>query len=533
MLNTSQIGAFHKDKRCVKFATICLKPKSMKRGKFRVITLSADILILTSSYILMSMLKPAGLKAYIPSHITFFVLLAALWLIVSIAGGKIGRGRIINLRTLFARVISANLIATSIAALLLFALRDLGYSRQVVFGTAITATFLELVLGSLYLAFRKAPLITPAEIRLSEQELVARTQLRDTAEIIPDPALTVRLQEGCSRVRAEALSSMISREDASRLAIVSTAEAFNIQNLEHPSYSCIINLKPLNGIRKLDRFLDTVNARLGDDGLFLCSVETLEQRAQRLKEKYSAALWYLIVVPDFIFNRVIPRMRITRGMWEFVTGGANAPFSRAEALGRLSRAGFAIRQERFAGNMLCIKAERRSAPQPVNENGYGMIITLPRIGRDGRTFNVYKLRTMHPYSEYIQDYVYGLHSIADGGKMQHDFRVTVWGRFARRVWLDELPMIVNILKGDIKLFGVRPLSRHYFSLYDDEIRDRRLQYKPGLLPPYYADLPTGLEAIQHSELRYFDSWDRNPLGTDIRYFARSMYNIFFRNARSA
>ena len=123
----------------------------------------------------MSMLKPEGLKAYLPSHITFFAVLTVLWLVVSLAGGKIGRGRIINLRTLFARVITVNLIATSVAALLLFALRDLGYSRQIVFGTALTATFLELVLGSLYLAFRKAPLITPAEIKLSERELVARS----------------------------------------------------------------------------------------------------------------------------------------------------------------------------------------------------------------------------------------------------------------------------------------------------------------------------------------------------------------------
>ncbi len=314
---------------------------------------------------------------------------------------------------------------------------------------------------------------------------------------------------------------------------MSTSEAFNIQNLEHDQYTCIINLKPMNGIRKLDRFLDIVNSRLGVNGLFLCSVETLEQRARRLKEKYSPFVYYLIYLPDFLINRVIPRLRLTRGLWEFFTGGANPPFSRAEALGRLSRAGFAIKQEKFAGNMLCIKAERCSEPKPVNENGYGMIITLPRIGRDGRTFNVYKLRTMHPYSEYIQDYVYGLHSIADGGKMKYDFRVTAWGHFARKVWLDELPMIVNILKGDLKLFGVRPLSKHYFSLYDDEIRNRRIRYKPGLLPPYYADLPTGLEAIQHSELKYFDSWDQNPIGTDIRYLTRSIYNIFFRHARSA
>lgn len=505
----------------------------MNRGKFRVITLSADILILASSYILMSMLKPAGLKAYMLSHITFFLMLAILWIVVSIAGGKIGRGRIVNLRTLFVRVLTSNLIATSMAALLLFALRDLGYSRQVVFGTAITATLLELVFGSVYLAFRKAPLITSATIKLTERELVARSHPEEASSIIPDPALTMRLQEGCSRVRAEALSSMVDREDAARLAIVSTSEAFNIQNLEHADYTCIINLKPMNSIRKLDRFLDTVNGRLGDNGLFLCSVETLEQRVERLKEKFTPAGYYLIALPDFLINRVIPRLRLTRGLWQFITGGANAPFSRAEALGRLSRAGFAIRQEKFAGNMLCIRAERRSEPKPVNENNYGMIIALPRIGRDGRTFNVYKLRTMHPYSEYIQDYVYGLHSIEEGGKLKDDFRVTVWGRFARRVWLDELPMIVNILKGDIKLFGVRPLSKHYFSLYDDNIRDRRIQYKPGLLPPYYADLPTGLEAIQHSELRYFDSWDRNPLGTDIRYLARSVYNIFFRNARSA
>jgi lipopolysaccharide/colanic/teichoic acid biosynthesis glycosyltransferase len=505
----------------------------MNKGRFRVYTLSADILILALSYILMTMLKPAGIKAYIPSHLTFFIVLAFLWIIVSVITGKIGRGHIINLRTLLTHVLAANLVATSISALLLFALRDLGYSRQVVFGTAITATFLELAFGTLYLAFRRAPLMAPAEVRLSERELVARSHPEDENDITPDPRLTMRLQEGCSRERAEALSSMIDSDEQERLAIVSTSEAFNIQNLEKGDYTCIINLKPMNSIRQLDKFLDTVNVRLAGDGIYLCSVETLEQRARRLRQKYSPVLFYLVALPDFLINRVFPRLRITRRVWEFFTGGANPPFSRAEALGRLSRAGFSIKQEKFVGNMLCIRAQRRSSPSPANENGYGMIIALPRVGRDGRMFNVYKLRTMHPYSEYIQDYVYNLHDLAEGGKMKYDFRVTTWGRIARRVWLDELPMLVNILRGDIKLFGVRPLSNHYFNLYDDEIRDRRIRYKPGLLPPYYADLPAGLEAIQHSELRYFDAWDKNPLGTDVRYFFRSVYNIFFRNARSA
>ena len=505
----------------------------MNRSRFRVYTITADIVILTVSYVLMTMLKPSGVRHYIPSHLTFFLILALLWIIVSVASGKIGRGKIVNLRTLLAHVLTANLIATSIAALLLFAFRDLGYSRQVVFGTALTATLLELAFGALYMAFRKAPLLQPAPEKLSERELVARAHSTGDNALNPDPHLAIRLQEGCSRERAETLSSMVSCDETSRLAIVSTSNAFNIQNLEQGDYTCIINLKPMNDIRGLDRFLDKVNARLTGDGIFLCSVETLEQRARRLRKKYSSLVYYFIVIPDFLIKRVIPRLRITRGIWERFTGGANPPFSRAEVLGRLCRAGFTIRQEKFAGDLLCIKAQRERDPAYSNGNGYGLIIALPRVGRDGEIFNVYKLRTMHPYSEYIQNYVYDLHELESDGKIKHDFRVTTWGRFARRVWLDELPMIANVIMGDIKIFGVRPLSNHYFNLYNDSLRDRRIRYKPGLMPPYYADMPAGLDAIQLSETRYFDSWDKNPLGTDLRYFARSVYNIVFRSARSA
>ncbi len=505
----------------------------MNRSRFRVYTISADIVILTVSYVLMTMLKPSGVRLYGPSHLTFFLVLALLWIIVSVASGKIGRGRIVNLRTLLAHVLTANLIATSIAALLLFALRDLGYSRQVVFGTALTATVIELAFGTIYMAFRRAPLLKPAPEKLSEREMVARAHSAALEEIVPDPQLTIRLQEGCSRERAETLSTMVSCDETSRLAIVSTSEAFNIQNLEKGDYSCIINLKPMNNITGLDTFLDKVNSRLKDEGIFLCSVETLEQRARRLRKKYSSLIYYLIVVPDFLLKRVVPRLRVTRGLWERLTKGANPPFSRAEVLGRLCRAGFSIKQEKFAGDLLCIKAQRERDPVHANGNGYGLIIALPRVGRDGEIFNVYKLRTMHPYSEYIQDYVYDLNDLAEGGKMKHDFRVTTWGRFARRVWLDELPMLVNVFRGEIKVFGVRPLSNHYFNLYDDSLRDRRIRYKPGLMPPYYADMPAGLDGIQLSEMRYFDSWDKNPLGTDLRYFARSVYNIVFRSARSA
>jgi hypothetical protein len=125
-----------------------------------------------------------------------------------------------------------------------------------------------------------------------------------------------------------------------------------------------------------------------------------------------------------------------------------------------------------------------------------------------------------------------LHSLQTGGKFKHDFRITSWGAVFRRTWIDELPMFINLLRGEMKLVGVRPLSRQYFELYNEDVRDRRVKYKPGLIPPFYADLPADLEAIQKSELKYLDSFDKHPFITDFRYFWVSWWNIMFRNARS-
>jgi lipopolysaccharide/colanic/teichoic acid biosynthesis glycosyltransferase len=84
----------------------------------------------------------------------------------------------------------------------------------------------------------------------------------------------------------------------------------------------------------------------------------------------------------------------------------------------------------------------------------------------------------------------------------------------------------------MKLVGVRPLSKHYFELYNKELQDRRTKYKPGLVPPYYADMPADLESIQSSEMKYLDSYDKHPFLTDAGYFFKSWWNILFHHARS-
>ena len=128
----------------------------MEKRKFRTITLIADIVILTISFLAMVWTKPASLK--IVSAFTYSILFRS--------GSDVdncfscqredARGKIINFTTLFTRVLTSNIIAISITALVMYTFRDYDYSRTIVLGTALLATILELLFGSVYIAYKKA-----------------------------------------------------------------------------------------------------------------------------------------------------------------------------------------------------------------------------------------------------------------------------------------------------------------------------------------------------------------------------------------
>jgi lipopolysaccharide/colanic/teichoic acid biosynthesis glycosyltransferase len=140
---------------------------------------------------------------------------------------------------------------------------------------------------------------------------------------------------------------------------------------------------------------------------------------------------------------------------------------------------------------------------------------------------------MHPYSEFLQAYIYERYSLQEGGKFNHDIRVTTLGRMMRKYWIDELPMLLNWIKGDMKLVGVRPISQHYYSLYSKELQEQRTRHKPGLLPPFYADMPKTLDEIQASEIRYLTMCEqRGTLVTDFIYFWKIVGTIVLKKARS-
>ncbi len=139
---------------------------------------------------------------------------------------------------------------------------------------------------------------------------------------------------------------------------------------------------------------------------------------------------------------------------------------------------------------------------------------------------------MYPYSEYIQDYMYNLYYLDEIGKIRDDFRITSWVKFLRKYWIDEIPMTYNLFKGEMKVFGVRPLTQCFFNTYPDDLKKIRIKYKPGLVPPYYVDMPDTIEEVWESEKGYLEKYEQRPFRTDLSYFFKALKNIIFYPAKS-
>jgi lipopolysaccharide/colanic/teichoic acid biosynthesis glycosyltransferase len=139
---------------------------------------------------------------------------------------------------------------------------------------------------------------------------------------------------------------------------------------------------------------------------------------------------------------------------------------------------------------------------------------------------------MHAYADYLHDYILKNLKIDNEGKVIGDFRKTGWGMLLRKTWLDEIPQLFNLLKGDMSFIGLRPLSREFLSQYPEDWRRERMKIKPGIIPPYYADCPTSFEEIIESEKKYYRLKLRYPVTTDIFYFMKVMINFILGRART-
>ena len=311
-----------------------------------------------------------------------------------------------------------------------------------------------------------------------------------------------------------------------------TNDLYNVEVLPENCLEAFINLQRLNDVRRINRYLIEVYNKLQPNGIFISSFQPIKNRYKKFISKYPFYFAVIFYMLDFIWSRVIPKTPIVQKFYFNITKGRNRAISLAEGIGRLYYSGFHLISAFEHEDEFYFIAKKNSLPHNEKVNSYGLFFKMKRQGKNGKDIFVYKLRTMHPYSEYIQKFVYEINKLEIGGKLKDDFRVTSWGRVLRKLWIDELPMIINLLKGELKLVGVRPLSNHYLSLYDKELRDIRKKFKPGLIPPFYADMPKTLQEIIDSEKRYLDAYEKNPIRTDIKYLLMAFNNILLKSARS-
>jgi lipopolysaccharide/colanic/teichoic acid biosynthesis glycosyltransferase len=139
---------------------------------------------------------------------------------------------------------------------------------------------------------------------------------------------------------------------------------------------------------------------------------------------------------------------------------------------------------------------------------------------------------MYPFSEFLQKDIYKMHGLTNTGKFKNDFRLTDYGPFIRKYWIDEIPGIIDWLRGDLKLVGMRATSPHFLSLYPRDVIEKYMQVKPGLVPPIFDEKTTGFDQIVEIEKRYLDRYLASPIKTDIQYLWYTFRDIFIRKVRS-
>ncbi len=315
--------------------------------------------------------------------------------------------------------------------------------------------------------------------------------------------------------------------------VTRTTDVYDVEVLPDSRLQLFMNLQDLNRMRHINSYLIEVNNKLEPDGLFIGRFEPIKNRYNRFLRRYPFYFAQIFYARDFIWHRVFPKLPVFRSVYFAISKGRKRALSIAEAFGRIYYCGFQLASAFELEGCLYFIAIKKLKPPLGHAPLYGPLFKMKRVGENGKNIFVYKIRTMHPYSEYLQEFVYDTNNLEVGGKLKDDFRVTSWGRVLRKLWIDELPMIINLFRGDLKLVGVRPLSGHYLSLYDESLRLRRMKHKPGLIPPFYVDMPKTLDQIMESERRYLDAYEGSPLLTDIKYLFKAVRNIVLRGARSA
>lgn len=144
-------------------------------------------------------------------------------------------------------------------------------------------------------------------------------------------------------------------------------------------------------------------------------------------------------------------------------------------------------------------------------NNGKIFFTQKRPGRDERIFKIIKFKTMNDKKD------------SDGNLLPDKDRLTRIGAFVRKTSLDEIPQLLNVIKGDMSLIGPRPLLVEYLPLYNEQ-QKRRHEVRPGITG--WAQV-NGRNAISWKQKFEYDVWyvDHMSLSLDIKILFKTLLKV--------
>jgi len=150
---------------------------------------------------------------------------------------------------------------------------------------------------------------------------------------------------------------------------------------------------------------------------------------------------------------------------------------------------------------------------------------------NGKKLKVYKLKTLsNDASELWNKDNVELDAI---GKPKLDHYYLKHGKFLRKYWIDELPQLYNLVKGDLKLVGFRPLSKESIKKFPLEHQELIKKQKPGLIAiSYTLSKQKSMADLIKYEQKYAADYENNPIITDTKYFIKFLYITLVNGVRS-
>lgn len=287
----------------------------------------------------------------------------------------------------------------------------------------------------------------------------------------------------------------------------------------------------LNDIYDLTDYLLCCADRVAMGGYVVVRYTPFEGERERLRNRYGRTLYGPVSALHFLWYQALPKTPLLNAVQHAVTRKGNRVLSKAEVWGRLAYCGLHVVAESEAAGERHVIARRVGPPVQGKTPSYYPIIALEKVGLDGVVIYLHKLRSMYPYSEFLQKRIYEEHGLTSTGKFANDFRITRFGRFVRRYWLDEVPQVFDWLRGDVKLVGMRATSPQYLSLYPREVTELYVQVKPGIVPPIFGESTKGFDQIVEVERAYLKRYLAAPIRTDVAYFVRTWRDIFRKGVR--